>query len=201
MKIAVFGGAFNPIHIGHLAVADSVIKQFNYDLLLFVPVHTPPHKRLAAGATNEDRLEMLRLATQDNSKFLVDDIEILRGGISYTYETVIALTKRYQTELTGRLGYVIGSDWLKAFDTWNRPNIILQYVDLIIAQRPVESPLIAQFNTDIKAFSHPYTLLKKEPLAISSSAIREAIAAGDSWRYLVPPCVYDYITTRGLYGL
>lgn len=192
MKLAVLGGSFNPPHIGHLSLAEDVRIAFGYDKVLFIPVHVAPHKQLAFGATNEDRLEMILRSISDNEFFEVDDCEIKRGGISYTIDTLLMLKNTYRNVLEGKIGFIIGDDLAVDFPTWHCAEQITKEADLIIACRNY---------SDITKIDFPYehkTILNNI-ISVSSSEIRQKIKTGKSYRYLVANSVYHYINERHLY--
>ncbi|NLK45784.1 MAG: nicotinate (nicotinamide) nucleotide adenylyltransferase [Treponema sp.] len=192
MKLAVLGGSFNPPHIGHLSLAEDVRIAFGYDKVLFIPVHVAPHKQLAFGATNEDRLEMILRSISDNEFFEVDDCEIKRGGISYTIDTLLMLKNTYRNVLEGKIGFIIGDDLAVDFSTWHCAEQITKEADLIIACRNY---------SDITKIDFPYehkTILNNI-ISVSSSEIRQKIKTGKSYRYLVANSVYHYINERHLY--
>lgn len=190
MRIAVLGGSFNPLHIGHLALADDVRARFGYDRVLLVPTSVPPHKALAYGATETDRLTMLRLACAGESWLVVDDCEIERGGVSYTIDTLVDLEKRYRKTLEGKIGFVMGQDLVPGFSAWKEADRVAGMADLILALRP---------GCENAVFDRPHLALENPPLPVSSSEIRRRIGEGKSWRYLVPDPVYRYIVEHGLY--
>ena len=192
MRIAILGGSFNPVHNAHLALADAVHRALGYDRVLFVPASIPPHKELDSGATAEDRIAMLRLAIADASFLEVEDCEIVRGGISYTIDTVAYLEEKYRDRLEGKIALVIGEDLVAGFDTWKDAQILAERTDVIVARRPLEGDRPAKFP-------YRHTALENSLLPISSSGIREAVRLGKSWRYLVPDGVYRYIVEHILY--
>ena len=137
MKIAVFGGSFNPLHAGHAMLADTVIKECGYDKVLFVPAFMPPHKILADGVTAQQRLEMLDAFcnSEGAGHFEVEPCEIERGGISYTCDTLEYLTQKYKGKLDGKLALIMGSEVAAEFDKWYKPERIAQLADFIIVHR------------------------------------------------------------------
>ena len=144
MKLAILGGTFNPVHIGHLMLAEDVRKEFGYDKILFIPACVPPHKAYNACVSDSDRLEMLRLATKDNPYFDVDDCELKRKGISYTIDTIYDLESRYQEQIEGKIGLIIGDDLLSGFESWHLAETLALRVRLIVGRRnssvlPLES--------------------------------------------------------------
>lgn len=195
MRLAMLGGSFNPIHIGHLLLADEVCHRLAYDMVLFVPVNLPPHKELADGATTEQRLEMVRLAIAGNSRFAVDTCELERGGISYTYDTISCLKETYAGQLEGKIGLIMGDDLVDGFEEWGHYQELPELADIILARR------ICWDGTVRKAFPYRHIELDNGILPVSSSQIRRAgNGDGGSWRYLVPESVSQYIIQGNLYG-
>ena len=191
MKIAILGGTFNPIHIGHLMLAEDVRKEFVYDKILFIPACVPPHKVYQACVSDADRLEMIRLAISDNPYFDVDTCELERKGVSYTIDTIYDLESRYQDKIEGKIGLIIGDDLLSGFESWHLADALALRVRLIVGRRlssvlPMESKF-------------PFSPLSNSILPISSSEIRQKIQNKKSWRYLVPNSVFQYIKDRNLY--
>lgn len=190
MKIAFLGGSFNPVHVGHLALADAVHAELGYDLVILVPANIPPHKELSSGATAADRLAMLALAVEGKDYLAVDGCEIERGGVSYTIDTVGYLSAKYGRPLEGKLALVIGEDLVDGFDKWKDVPGLVERTDIVVARRPGGSA---------SPFAHPHIQLENSLMPVSSSDIRERIAARKSWRYLVPEPVYGYIVSHTLY--
>ncbi len=191
MKLAILGGTFNPVHIGHLMLAEDVRKEFGYDKILFIPACVPPHKAYNACVSDFDRLEMLKLATKDNPYFGVDDCELKRKGISYTIDTIYDLESRYQEQIEGKIGLIIGDDLLSGFESWHLAETLALRVRLIVGRRNSSAlPLESSF---------PFSPLSNSILPISSSDIRSRIKNKKSWRYLVPDSVFQYIKDRNLY--
>jgi nicotinate-nucleotide adenylyltransferase len=190
VRLLVLGGSFNPVHIGHLAMADEVRAEFGYDLVLLVPSLRPPHKSLAPEPGGERRLEMLRLAVGDDPTMAVDGCELERGGISYTIDTLRNLATRYPIE--GRPGLVIGDDLIPGFPSWRSPGELAEAADLICAHRSSPEELALPF---------PHRYAHNSLIQVSSSMIRRRISEGGAFRRLVPAPVYRYILEGGLYGL
>jgi len=188
VKTVVIGGTFNPVHIGHLYLAEEVRTQGGYERVIFVPSHIPAHKNPDYCTSPQHRLEMLSRAVKESDYIVVDDCEMRRGGISYTYDTILDLQQRYNIE--GAPGLVIGDDLVEGLPKWKLWEELHEMVDLIIAHR---------LYTDKVPCSWPHTYIDNLVLPISSSAIRSRVEEGCVFRYLVPDEVYHYILTNGLY--
>ena len=193
MKTCLFGGSFDPPHFGHLIVAQTIFEAEHFDKIVFVPAHIPPHKKERKISSVALRLEMLKIATMDNPNFEISDIELKRGGISYSLETIH--TYKEQTGLDREdLYYLIGSDSLKQFQTWQNPKAILEECQLIVAIRPGFRP------SDI-----PNWILAKVQFAniprieISSTQIRARWVEDKTIRYMVTQPVWTYINKHNLY--
>ena len=146
MKIAILGGSFNPVHIGHLALADDVCCSLKYDLVLFVPVSRPPHKIMEGEESGSDRYEMVRLACSGNSSLRPESCELDRGGVSYTYDTIRILQKKYAEKLDGKIGLIIGQELAAEFQKWYRAEDIAKEVDIILAYRHFHLPECADMQ-------------------------------------------------------
>ncbi|EFW38714.1 nicotinate (nicotinamide) nucleotide adenylyltransferase [Treponema phagedenis] len=191
MRLAILGGSFNPLHIGHLALADAVYATENYDKIAFIPAFLSPFKKEHSGCTAKDRLQMLKTAIQDVPYFSYEDCEIKKEGISYTIDTILYLKEKYKSSLEGKIGLIIGEDMIKDFPLWHRYKELKESVDILVGFRPLsEKKTAAEFS---------YTQIENTVLPISSSYIREAIKKKKSWRYLVPATVYEYIIAKNLY--
>jgi nicotinate-nucleotide adenylyltransferase len=193
MKTCLFGGTFDPPHFGHLIVAQTIFEAEHFDKIVFIPAHIPPHKKGKKISSLELRLEMLKIAIKDNPNFEISDIEIKRGGISYSLETI--RDYKEQTELSqDELFYLIGSDSLKLFYAWENPKAILKECQLIVAIRPGFRP------SDI-----PNWILAKVQFAniprieISSSQIRARWIEDKTIRYMVTQPVWEFINENNIY--
>jgi len=187
VKTAVIGGTFNPVHIGHLYLAEEVKKQFGYQRVIFVPSFIPPHKDADGSTRPEDRLEMLRRTVVDTD-IVVDDAEIRRGGVSYMIDTIKELLNTYT--ITGRIGLVIGDDLVAGLDSWKDWANLEKMIDLIIAHRNFSGRMECRYG-------HRY--LDNLVLPISSRDIRERVKSGRAYRFLVPGEAFALINQRGLY--
>jgi nicotinate-nucleotide adenylyltransferase len=190
MKLGILGGTFNPPHIGHLIVAESVRDQLKLDKILFVPSYSPPHKLYSQVALPTQRYEMVEIALEKNRNFSVSDIEIAREGKSYTIDTINTLIGIYPGS---QLFLIIGLDNLMDFSDWKSPNEIISKVELVVMNRP-------GYDVDIKnEFKRYATIVKVPSIGISSSDIRRRVKMGRSIRYLVPYEIEQYIFKKGLY--
>jgi nicotinate-nucleotide adenylyltransferase len=191
MRIGVFGGTFNPPHLGHLIVAESARESLNLDEVLFIPCASPPHKSSRSLADADCRLEMVRLATSGHSGFEVSDIEVQRGGKSYTVDTLRTLTALYPR---AQLYLLIGIDNLLELHTWKEPEEIFSLSEVVAINRPGFDP-----TTVRKDYLRRVTFLRYPSIDISSSEIRRKAKMGKSIRYLVPSAVETYILRHGAY--
>ena len=128
MKVAVFGGTFNPLHIGHAMLADTIVKELGYDKVLFVPTYQPPHKDASKIVAAEHRMAMISrfCESEGNGHFELEPCEIERGGISYTSDTLEYLTKKYEGKLSEKLAFVMGDEVAAEFHKWRNPGQPLQ---------------------------------------------------------------------------
>ncbi len=194
MKLAILGGSFNPIHIGHIALAKRAIEKFGYDNVFFVPAFQPPHKNLAQGAQNSDRCTMISLVAAENSSFALETCEIDRGGTSYTIDTIQYLYDKYRDCLEGKIGLIIGADLVKDFHLWKDVHTLVEITDVLLAFRGS--------LTEMEDFSFPfnYKTMENALLDVSSQEIRNSIKCGKDWKNHVTKSVYEYIQTKELYS-
>lgn len=194
MKIAVFGGSFNPVHNGHVNLAETVHKTLGYDRIVFVPAFRSPFKDMPEGASNEDRIAMLKLALEGREWAIVETCEIERKDVSYTSDTVEFLTEKYKREgiLDGKLGLLIGADLAEGFSRWHSVEKLVAMTDIILARR----------NKDEKpSFDYDCIYVDNELYAGASSEIRAAVKNDIYLQSVLPDKVYEYILQRGLYGI
>jgi nicotinate-nucleotide adenylyltransferase len=195
MRLGVLGGTFDPIHVGHLAAAKVAIDCAHLDRVLFVPSAQPPH-RVAATAPAEDRLAMCRLAVEGEPRFEVSDVEVKRGGRSYTVDTLDELQGAHPQD---ELLLILGWDAARLFRTWREPDRVSALAAVVIVTRPgMEPPTPAELAA---LGLDPERVVKcSEPTPdVSGSALRRAIASGQSAGGKVPAAVERYITTHHLY--
>ena len=228
MKLAVFGGTFNPLHIGHAMLADTIIKELGYDKVLFVPTCVSPHKVISSSVTVEHRLAMVRAFCESvpGGVFEVEPCEIERGGVSYTSDTLRFLTEKYKDKIDGKLAFIMGDEVAAEFEKWKNPQAIVELADLIVVHRYPDIKVLEKLLSgagdddcqtvyenkptgnykgdfavrfDLQNFQFPCTFIENPMLPVSSTDIRRRIDEGKSYRYLVPQAVYEYIEENGLY--
>jgi nicotinate-nucleotide adenylyltransferase len=211
-RIGLFGGTFNPVHLGHLRGAEEIREAFGLREVVFIPAALPPHKMTETIIAAHHRLEMVKLATQKNPYFSASDVEIKRSGKSYSIDTIHYFRERYRESLF----FIMGSDAFVEIETWKEFHHLFSLCNFIVMTRPgsqrASSPsslpatLIPAFRYDpgAGAWIHAsgYTLFFKEIsfLDISSTRIRELVEKGKSVKYLIDPEVEAYIQSHGLYG-
>lgn len=191
LRIGIFGGTFDPPHIGHLIIAEQAREQLGLDKVLFIPAYVPPHKKHGASANPRQRLTMTRLATKGSRALIVSSIEVQRKGVSYTIDTVRELQKQYPD---AEIFLIMGGDNFKLIETWKSSQEILQNVKVAIYRRSHHG------TTRVKTLHKGVVELKGIFLEISSTIIRQRVHRGESIRYLVPAAVHSYIRANNLYG-
>ncbi len=195
MKICLFGGTFDPPHIGHLLIAQTIAEAENFDKIVFIPAWKAPHKLENHITPVEHRLAMLEKAVADNPNFEISDIEIKRGGISYSLDTIREYKKQHN--LTRKeLYFLIGSDSLKEFHTWHKPELILEECQVIVALRPGFNPTAIQ-----NFILHKIQFANIPRFEVSSTTIRRRWRENKTIRYMVTQQVWDYINDNNLYSL
>ncbi|WP_169729009.1 nicotinate-nucleotide adenylyltransferase [Desulfatirhabdium butyrativorans] len=221
MRIALFGGSFDPIHCGHLTAARRMIERCGMDRIVLIPAALPPHKRGRQIASVADRRAMIDLAIGSDPDILVSDIEILREGPSYTIDTIENLLAAYPC--TDSLYLAMGSDAFVELDTWRDWERIPALVSILVLKRPsVETPgnlvddRVERYLRDVLGYGAPeqggaqpevwhhrvwlpVRVAAIDAMHVSSSDIRQRIRNGESIRDLVPPAVERYIAEKGLY--
>ena len=190
-RLGLFGGTFDPPHVGHLALAEWARERLELDGVLFVPVGQPPHKRAARLSSAHHRLAMTRLATRRNPAFEVSTLEIEAEAPSYTVQTLRSLHATHPRDWWFLL---IGSDSLDEFHTWNEPEAILDLATLAVATRPGSAAAANRPRTRRRV-----AWLGNPVLDVSSTLVRARVRAGRSVRYLVPDAVATYIVRHRLY--
>jgi nicotinate-nucleotide adenylyltransferase len=197
-KIGLLGGTFDPIHMGHLVMAEAVRMEYGLDKVLFIPTGTSPHKHGLRVTPALDRYIMTMMATYSNPYFFVSPIERDRPGPSFTIDTMRTLVTEYETGT--EFYFLTGTDAILELHTWNNINELLDLCNFIAASRPGEVRSIADEIERLgpKAVEKIHRLTTPE-LEISSTDIRERVRQGKSIRYFVPENVENYIHKEGLY--
>ena len=200
MRIGVFGGSFDPIHFGHLILAEQCREQANLDRVLFIPCSTGPHKKDGPRATDRQRTEMLEMGIAGHAGFEVTEMEIKRGGVSYTIDTLNQL----KTEnLDDELFLLMGDDSLEHFSEWKSPQEICDLATILVVSRPgsgeVDLSVLKPFVGKSRYQLFCDSKIESRNIEISSSGIRAGVNAGKSVRYLLPRAVQKYIETQKIY--
>jgi nicotinate-nucleotide adenylyltransferase len=195
--IGVLGSAFNPPHLGHLALAQEALWQLQLSEVVLMPTGEAPHKRIVDDPGREQRLAMTRLAAADDSRFSVSTLEVDRDGPSYTYETLELLAdERGDTELV----FVMGADAAVGLESWRRPERVVELARIAVASRSgVSEAEVAATMRSLGADGRA-TMLEMPQFGVSSSSVRERAAAGRPLRYLVPESVARFVEEKGVYS-
>ncbi len=193
MKICLFGGTFDPPHLGHLILAQTIYEAEHFDQIVFVPAYKSPHKDRSTVSSVDLRKEMVKIAIQENPNFVMSEIEIDRGGVSYSIDTIIDYKKKTGTD-SKKLFYLIGSDSLKTFHSWRNSEQILDECQIIVAIRPGFRP--SDIDNKILAKIQFANIPRIE---VSSTQIRRRWIEGKTIRYMVTQQVWEYINENKLY--
>lgn len=186
-RIGILGGTFNPIHNGHLIIAEQVRDQLGLDRVYFMPDANPPHVDQKFAIDAKDRVAMINLAITGNLGFAIEMTEILRGGVSYSYETMVELTRRHPEN---QYYFIIGGDMVSYLPKWHRIDDLVKLVSFVGVKRDGYTP----------ASKYPIIWVDVPYIDISSTLIRSKIRQHQSIRYLVPDAVLKYIKEHQLYG-
>ena len=192
-RLGIFGGTFNPPHIGHTRLAEHFVNELMLDRLLVIPTAVPPHKISPDLADGEDRINMCMLAFPDA---LVSNIELVRGGKSYTFDTLTEIKAQYPDD---ELFFIVGSDMLLSFNRWYKYEEILDMVTLCAADRQEDDSLLKKYGAPEFLENRKFHISSLPAFEVSSTQIRELIVNGESTDGLLDPAVRAYINERGLY--
>jgi nicotinate-nucleotide adenylyltransferase len=212
--IGLFGGTFDPIHFGHLRLATELAETFHLEQVIFLPAGLPYHRGRAAHASNQERLTMVKLATQRDARFDVDDRELRRDGDTYTFDTLAEIRKERGPEAP--LVFLVGSDAFAGIHAWSRWTELFDLAHFAVAIRANDEqwfskgpgafpkevwPRITLNLRELNAApAGKIMTFSMTPIAISSTAIRTLAGEGASIRYLTPDPVVEYIRSHGLYA-
>lgn len=189
-KIGVFGGTFDPVHLGHLIAVEAARDVLGLDEVRLIPAGRPPHRDVSGISPDADRLMMACLAIEGYAGLTVDDREMQNGSSPYTIDTLLSIADENPL---ADITLLIGRDWVESFGTWVRSEEILNKFQVAVLCRPME-------NGPQSTYSHPsFRYLNTPPIGISSTDIRRRVRDGRSIRFLVPKPVEDYIYKKGLY--
>jgi nicotinate-nucleotide adenylyltransferase len=211
MRVGLFGGSFNPIHLGHLRAAEEDREVLGLDLVYFIPAAAPPHKPHGGLAPADHRVQMVRIATRGNRYFMVSDAEVRRSGQSYTVDTV----RHFLSTMRGQpdLQLIMGADQFAELATWKDAEELVQLCNLVVHTRPSNGAgAVSSYLATIDHFGytwaqdhyvhssgHTLSFVATTFLPISATLIRRKLAVHESVRYLVPDDVADYIKRHTLY--
>jgi nicotinate-nucleotide adenylyltransferase len=200
MRLGILGGTFDPVHYGHLVLAECCREHCQLDRVLFLPAAVPPHKTRHDVTPAADRVEMLKLAIGGHPQFEVSTYEVGRGGVNYTFETLAELERQYPG---AELFFLLGSDSLNDLPRWREPRRICELATLAVAQRagspePNWEPIAGLVSPERLAVCRACQTTMPQ-IGISSNDLRARVAEGHSIRYQVPRAVEKYIETHGLY--
>jgi nicotinate-nucleotide adenylyltransferase len=189
MRIGLLGGSFDPPHNGHLLAAGDVYDALGLDRIVFIPAAVQPFKAGLAGATVDQRLMMTRLLVGDDVRFEVSAVEIERGGLSYTVDTLLTLAANWPSS---ELFWLVGADVLPAFSKWRSPERIVELATVVVMERAGES-------SDLAAMPGRPIALPTRRVDISSTEVRRRVNEGKSIRGFVPDSVAAYIASERMY--
>ena len=193
MKVCLFGGTFDPPHIGHLIIGETIKEAENIDRMILIPAFIPPHKKFSYLSSIKERQKMLQLSLEKNSHLEISDVEVKRESISYTINTIHELKSLYNLD-KNHIYFLMGSDSLMEFHQWKDYKEILMQCQVLVAARPgfYSNQISQKILSNIRFIEAPQ-------IEISSSLIRERIRHGLTIRYMVPDRLWEYIQKKGLY--
>lgn len=197
MRVGIFGGTFDPVHAGHLIVAEQVMDELGLSRVIFVPGGIPPHKEASSlRASVRDRLEMVEAAVAGNGRFAVDRVEVDAGRAMHSVETVGILKEKLPGE---ELFFISGADEVSNLLAWKEPDRLLEEVVMVAATRPgYDLDRLGHLESELRNFDRIFPV-ECSRVDVSASGIRRRVLRGRSIRYLVPEEVYGIIRDRGLY--
>jgi len=202
LRIGIMGGTFDPVHTGHLIIAQEVAWRLGLDQVLFMPAAHPPHKQHQQVTSERCRLEMVRLATEDNPLFEVETLELERGGLSYTANTLETLCERLGQPPQTLIYFIIGADAAADLLSWYRPERVLELTRLAVVDRPGYHLPLDKLQAGLPNVDLNERILQVEvPLIeIAANGIRTRVQQGAPIKYLVPPVIEEYIRREKLYS-
>jgi nicotinate-nucleotide adenylyltransferase len=189
VRIGLLGGSYDPPHTGHLLAGGDAFEALALDRLVWIPTAIQPLKRLQRATPAEHRLAMVRLVADDDRRFDVDSIEIDRGGLSYTVDTLTTLAARWPA---AELFWLVGADAAKTFPKWRQPDRIAELSRIVVMRRSGD-------ETDVSMMPRGTQVLETRRIDVSSTEIRERVREGKSIRGFAPDAVAEYIAAHRLY--
>ena len=197
-RLGIYGGTFNPPHLGHVGAAQSFVRHAGLDELLIIPAALPPHKNFDGGASTEDRLKMARLAFSGVDRATVSDLEIKRGGKSYT-----AITLSQLSAPDRELFFLCGTDMLLTLDTWYDFRTVFKLATICYVRRECDAEITRKIEERISEYKEKYgariIVIPTDVIDVSSTELRLAIKSGVGAERYLSPAVYAYVLERGLY--
>ena len=194
-RIGIYGGSFAPPHNGHVRAARAFLDAMELDILMIIPSARPPHKQLSDGASEADRLAMTRLAFAGMERTVVSDVEMVRGGVSYTADTLRSLAREDR-----ELYLLVGTDMLLTLDTWYKPEVIFRLSHICYVRRECDAALTERIKETVRRYERDFHArvheIPVDVLTLSSTEVRDGRTGVEA----VPPSVLQYMTERGLYG-
>ncbi len=195
-RLGIFGGTFDPIHLGHLIIAEELMYQLQLDHVLFLPSNQPPHKTDQLVSPNEDRMAMLETALRGNPHFGISTVDMTRPGLSYTADSLEILNQEFPG---AEILFLMGQDSLRDLPTWHEPNRIARLARLGVALRPGVDVDLDAILGEVPAAKDRIHLVPVPLIQISSREIRRRVRHGEPITYQVPRTVEDHILNAGLY--
>jgi len=199
-RLGIMGGSFDPVHLAHLLMAETVRDALSLDVVLFLPAGTQPLKQDIAATPVEHRLAMLKLAIEDNPYFGLSRVDVDRPGPSYTADSLAQLREEWGGPDETAIWFIIGSDSLLMFPRWRDTQRILAQTRLAVVRRPTFNADLANLNSQVPGLSAAIDWVDAPLIEISGTDIRGRAAEGKSIRYSVPDAVREYIEAHGLYS-
>ena len=201
MRLGIFGGSFDPVHFGHLLLAEYCREQAKLDEVWFLPAAVPPHKQNREMTADKHRVEMLRLAIGGHEQFVVSTMEIDQGGVNYTYQT---LERIHEERPDDALFFLMGGDSLKDLPTWRKPERICELAIPVVVNRPGSPPIDFHLLSDLASPQRLHEIrqhvVEMPLIGLSSTDIRARVQLRHSIRYQTPAAVAKYIETHRLYA-
>lgn len=198
MKIGIFGGSFNPIHKGHMHLAESVMEDIKLDKIIFVPSKISPHKSSDEYISENDRLEMVRLSIMNNRSFEVSDYELTQDRVSYSVYTVRHFKEKYPDD---ELYLLVGTDMLLCFEKWYKFEEIMKLADIVaVARENGEIDALNKKSNELSRYGK-VIICKAEPFSVSSTEIRKKIVNNENWYCYLEKNVVQYIRLGGFYTI